>query len=140
MLFNAGAQSIIIKGKVTEAGADGKVLPVPGAVIQYHDSVNENTDADGKFSLATDGRFPFTVIVFMTGYESDTLIWKDDSFKEIRLRHAVALKEVEIKGRQEDHRPPQCHQADREPRAEREIWRRTRNPDEKRQQRISLRS
>ena len=101
MLFNAGAQSIIIKGKVTEAGADGKVLPVPGAVIQYHDSVNENTDADGLFSLATDGRFPLTVIAFMTGYESDTLIWKDDSFKEIRLRHTVELKEVEIKGRQD---------------------------------------
>ncbi|MFM9051329.1 MAG: TonB-dependent receptor plug domain-containing protein, partial [Bacteroidota bacterium] len=97
---NSLSQSLV-RGRVSEAGKDKTVRPIPGAsVLDVASGVYHLTDSNGRFSFQSSFAYPVNVVVSFTGFSNDTVLITEPSEKSIFLKASVELQEVTIEGRQ----------------------------------------
>ncbi len=91
----------LIRGNVFEKGQP--TVPIPGASIYFPaQSTGTQSDSLGNFSIDVHANLPFTMVVSMLGFKSDTVNITDITFKSISLDRNKDLKEVEVTARKED--------------------------------------
>ncbi len=91
----------LIRGNVSEAGE--KKIPIAGAGIFFPgQNAGTRTDSLGNFVIDVHANLPFTMVVSMLGFKSDTSFVTDITFKTVSLQKNKELKEVEITAKRED--------------------------------------
>lgn len=95
LIASLGAAGQLLKGKVVESGAQGKV-GIPGANVYWAGTTKGvATDADGNFKIGLE--LNKKLIVSFIGYRTDTVeITAADRFVEIELFAGQALDEVKV--------------------------------------------
>lgn len=94
LLFPWALSAQTLKGKVT----DNNNNPLSGASVYWLDTAIGTTSNDqGAFEIQLVSEAEKKLIVSFTGYQSDTIIIKDQNFIEVKLHDAKVLNEVVVK-------------------------------------------
>jgi outer membrane receptor for ferrienterochelin and colicin len=91
-----------MKGMVVEWDESMKMeMPIVGANVYWRGTtIATSTDAKGEFTLSLPSVLPAQLVTSYVGYQSDTLLITDDSYKKITLKKSVELKQVDVISRQ----------------------------------------
>ena len=95
--------SYILSGQVN----DDKGQPLPGATVTIKGTTNgTSTDQDGKFSLTTNLKFPFTIVFSEIGYQPQEFLIKDAKSKvAVQLTtQSLVINEVVITASRREER------------------------------------
>ncbi len=99
----ASAQSL--SGKVAEKDASGKEAPLPMAGIKWLGTkITASADENGNFQIMYPDSMPARLVIGMTGFKNDTLLFTDKtktSIKVILKSSTTTLNEVKVVGKQQ---------------------------------------